>query len=58
MEHRVQACLELKNRVANDPSFIKSFITGDETCVYWDVMPKPNVRSSQRKEFSSLIFSI
>jgi DNA-binding Xre family transcriptional regulator len=34
MEHRVKMCLDLKNRVSNDPSFIKSIITDDETWVY------------------------
>ena len=28
MEHRIEVCKELRNRVSNDPSFIKSIITG------------------------------
>jgi len=31
---RVEVCLELKIRVSNGQSFIKSIITGDETWVY------------------------
>jgi len=33
MEHRIEVCLELKNLVSNDSSFIKSIITGDETWI-------------------------
>jgi len=31
MEHRIELCLELKNRVINHPNFIKSITTGNET---------------------------
>ncbi|VVC27926.1 Hypothetical protein CINCED_3A016694 [Cinara cedri] len=34
MEHRIEVCLKLKNRISNDSSFISSIITGDETWVY------------------------
>ncbi|KAL4083381.1 hypothetical protein QTP88_028705 [Uroleucon formosanum] len=34
IEHRIEVYLDLKKRVSNDPSFIKSIITGDETWVY------------------------
>ncbi|KAL4113550.1 hypothetical protein QTP88_017159 [Uroleucon formosanum] len=34
MEHCIEVCLDLKNRVSNDPSFIKSIISSDETWVY------------------------
>ncbi|KAL4148085.1 hypothetical protein QTP88_002389 [Uroleucon formosanum] len=43
MEHRIEMCLDLKNRVSNDPSFIKSIITSDETWVYgYDLETKVN----------------
>ncbi|XP_060846008.1 protein GVQW3-like [Rhopalosiphum padi] len=52
MEHRIEVCLDLKNRVSNDPSFIKSIITGDETWVYgYD--PETKVQSSQWKTANS-----
>lgn len=52
MEHRIEVCLELKNRVSNDPSFITSIITGDETWVYgYD--PETKVQSSQWKTANS-----
>jgi len=53
MEHRIEVCLELKNRVFNDPRFIKSIVTGDETWVYgYD--PETKVQSSQWKTANSL----
>lgn len=52
MEYRIEVCLELKNRVTNDPNFIKSIITGDETWVYgYD--PETKVQSSQWKSANS-----
>ncbi|XP_025405831.1 protein GVQW3-like [Sipha flava] len=52
MEHRVEVCLDLKNRVSNDSSFIKSIITGDETWVYgYD--PETKFQSSQWKTSNS-----
>ncbi|XP_025421236.1 protein GVQW3-like [Sipha flava] len=52
MEHRIEVCLDLKNRVSNDPSFIKSIITGDEIWVYgYD--PEIKVQSSQWKTTNS-----
>jgi len=51
-EHRIEVCLELKNRDSNDPSFIKSIIPGDETWVYgYD--PETKVQSSQWKTANS-----
>ncbi|KAL4121902.1 hypothetical protein QTP88_014322 [Uroleucon formosanum] len=46
MEHRIGVCLDLKNWVSNDPSFIKSIITSDETWVY-EYDPETKVQSSQ-----------
>jgi len=48
MEHHIEVCLELKNQISNDPSLIKSIITGDETWVYgYD--PETKVQFSQWK---------
>ncbi|KAE9523287.1 hypothetical protein AGLY_016235, partial [Aphis glycines] len=52
IEHRIEVCLELKNRVSYDPNFIKSIITGDETWVYgYD--PEIKVQFSQWKTANS-----
>ncbi|KAL4092021.1 hypothetical protein QTP88_026604 [Uroleucon formosanum] len=52
MEHCIEVCLDLKNRVSNDPCFIKSIITSDETWVYgYD--PETKVQSSQWKTANS-----
>jgi len=52
MEHPIEVCLDLKNWVSNDPSYIKSIIMGDETWVYgYD--PEIKVQSSQWKTANS-----
>jgi len=72
MEHRVEVCLELKNRVSNYPSCIKSIITGETKHGYMDMIPKPKfhviamedrkfinvVRSGYTSKQRSLFFSI
>jgi histone-lysine N-methyltransferase SETMAR len=33
-EHRIAVCSEVKERTKNDPNFISTIITGDESWVY------------------------
>jgi hypothetical protein len=33
-EHRIPVCIELKGKAENDPNFISTIITGDESCVF------------------------
>lgn len=52
MEHCIEVCLDLKSRVSNGPSFIKSIIMGDKIWVYgYD--PETKVQSSQWKTANS-----
>lgn len=52
MEHRIEVCLELKNRISKDSNCIKSIITGDDTWFYeYDLESK--VQSSQWKSANS-----
>jgi len=59
MEHRVEACSEVKYWVSDDPSLIKSIIAGDETRVYgirvsYGYDPETKVQSSLWKIANSL----
>lgn len=51
-EHRVEICQDLRQRVANDPSFLAKIVTGDETWVY-SYDPETKQQSSQWKSPSS-----
>ena len=45
-QQRLDVCLDFKENVANDVSFLSNIITGDETCVYaYD--PETKTQSSQ-----------
>lgn len=46
MELSIEMCVEQKNQVPNDPSIIKSIITGDETWVF-GYEPETKVQLSQ-----------
>ncbi|XP_026814323.1 protein GVQW3-like [Rhopalosiphum maidis] len=50
--HRIEVCQSLKERIQNDPGFIKNVITGDETWIYgYDIETKR--QSSQWKSVTS-----
>ena len=47
-QQRLDVCLDFKENVANDVSFLSNIITGDETCVYaYD--PETKTQSSEWK---------
>jgi histone-lysine N-methyltransferase SETMAR len=51
--HRVSVCRELKQQARDDPNFISSIITGDETWMYgYD--PETKQQSSQWQSPNSL----
>jgi histone-lysine N-methyltransferase SETMAR len=50
--HRISVCRELKQQATDDPNFISSVITGDETWVYF-YDPETKQQSSQWKSPNS-----